>query len=123
MSGTLDFAIIDSASGSGHARQGRGPRTAQAVQAAVGAGQEVAVEHTDVQAGDPKHFGKLFELADVAKKINNPPNLYGLGIPLGRTPDALKRYRDLEQFDEILRRLDARNRVQAAVQATREGWV
>jgi multiple sugar transport system substrate-binding protein len=30
----------------------------------------------------------LDELADVAKKINNPPNLYGLGITLGRTPDA-----------------------------------
>src|SRR5438876_5959829 len=30
----------------------------------------------------------LDELADVAKKINNPPNLYGLGITLGRTPDC-----------------------------------
>jgi multiple sugar transport system substrate-binding protein len=30
----------------------------------------------------------LDELADIGKKINNPPNLYALGITLGRTPDC-----------------------------------
>jgi multiple sugar transport system substrate-binding protein len=30
----------------------------------------------------------LDELTDVAKKINSPPNVYALGITLGRTPDC-----------------------------------
>jgi multiple sugar transport system substrate-binding protein len=34
----------------------------------------------------PKTFD---ELTEVSKKINNPPNVYALGITLGRTPDGM----------------------------------